>query len=240
MVAVVVKRVDDVAADVRIRIGAVTDRPTGFADVEAAVEGSFVTPARRTGGRGAGCSRRRPGRLDPRDARVPAGPHGNARRARAAPRVGASGMTEITLTVNGRTVVEDVEPRLLLTDFLRHRLGLTGTHVGCEHGVCGACTVRLDGVSVRGLLHPRRPGRRVGGRDGRVARGRRAALPASGGVQAPSRPPVRLLHARDPDRSRRSPVPWRPVPRGDRRHALRATVPLHGLRPDRRRDRGSS
>jgi len=59
-------------------------------------------------------------------------------------------MTEITLTVNGTKVVEDVEPRLLLTDFLRHRLGLTGTHVGCEHGVCGACTVRLDGVSVRG------------------------------------------------------------------------------------------
>ena len=59
-------------------------------------------------------------------------------------------MTEITVTVNGKVVVEEVEPRLLLTDFLRHRLGLTGTHVGCEHGVCGACTVRLDGVSVRG------------------------------------------------------------------------------------------
>jgi 2-furoyl-CoA dehydrogenase 2Fe-2S iron sulfur subunit len=58
-------------------------------------------------------------------------------------------MTGITLTVNGRVVVEEVEPRLLLSDFLRHRLGLTGTHVGCEHGVCGACTVRLDGVSVR-------------------------------------------------------------------------------------------
>jgi aerobic-type carbon monoxide dehydrogenase small subunit (CoxS/CutS family) len=58
-------------------------------------------------------------------------------------------MMEITLTVNGLTVVEQVEPRLLLTDFLRHRLGLTGTHVGCEHGVCGACTVRLDGASVR-------------------------------------------------------------------------------------------
>jgi 2-furoyl-CoA dehydrogenase 2Fe-2S iron sulfur subunit len=58
-------------------------------------------------------------------------------------------VTEISVIVNGRPVVEDVEPRLLLTDFLRHRLGLTGTHVGCEHGVCGACTVRLDGVSVR-------------------------------------------------------------------------------------------
>jgi aerobic-type carbon monoxide dehydrogenase small subunit (CoxS/CutS family) len=56
---------------------------------------------------------------------------------------------EIELTVNGRSVRETVEPRLLLTDFLRHRLGLTGTHVGCEHGVCGACTVLLDGVSVR-------------------------------------------------------------------------------------------
>ena len=59
-------------------------------------------------------------------------------------------MTQISVTVNGKVVVADVEPRLLLTDFLRHRLGLTGTHVGCEHGVCGACTVRLDGVSVRG------------------------------------------------------------------------------------------
>jgi 2-furoyl-CoA dehydrogenase 2Fe-2S iron sulfur subunit len=58
-------------------------------------------------------------------------------------------MTEISVTVNGRVVVEQVEPRLLLTDFLRHRLGLTGTHVGCEHGVCGSCTIRLDGVSVR-------------------------------------------------------------------------------------------
>jgi aerobic-type carbon monoxide dehydrogenase small subunit (CoxS/CutS family) len=57
---------------------------------------------------------------------------------------------EIELSVNGRSVTESVEPRLLLTDFLRHRLGLTGTHVGCEHGVCGACTVLLDGVAVRG------------------------------------------------------------------------------------------
>jgi aerobic-type carbon monoxide dehydrogenase small subunit (CoxS/CutS family) len=58
----------------------------------------------------------------------------------------------VEVTVNGRVFVETVEPRLLLSDFLRHRLGLTGTHVGCEHGVCGACTVRLDGVSVRSCL----------------------------------------------------------------------------------------
>ena len=59
-------------------------------------------------------------------------------------------MIEVEATVNGRVVREVVEPRLVLTDFLRHRLGLTGTHVGCEHGVCGACTVLLDGVAVRG------------------------------------------------------------------------------------------
>ena len=59
-------------------------------------------------------------------------------------------MIELEATVNGEVVRETVEPRLLLTDFLRHRLGLTGTHVGCEHGVCGACTVLVDGVAVRG------------------------------------------------------------------------------------------
>jgi aerobic-type carbon monoxide dehydrogenase small subunit (CoxS/CutS family) len=58
----------------------------------------------------------------------------------------------IELVVNGRPYRETVEPRLLLSDFLRHTLGLTGTHVGCEHGVCGACTVLLDGVAVRSCL----------------------------------------------------------------------------------------
>jgi 2-furoyl-CoA dehydrogenase 2Fe-2S iron sulfur subunit len=59
---------------------------------------------------------------------------------------------DVELTVNGSRVRELVEPRLLLSDFLRHRLGLTGTHVGCEHGVCGACTVRVDGVATRSCL----------------------------------------------------------------------------------------
>jgi 2-furoyl-CoA dehydrogenase 2Fe-2S iron sulfur subunit len=58
----------------------------------------------------------------------------------------------VDVTVNGRRYREDVEPRLLLSDFLRSHLGLTGTHVGCEHGVCGACTVKLDGVAVRSCL----------------------------------------------------------------------------------------
>jgi aerobic carbon-monoxide dehydrogenase small subunit len=64
----------------------------------------------------------------------------------------SAGAIDITLTVNGETVSEAVEPRKTLVDFLRDDLGLTGSHVGCEHGVCGACTVRIDGVVVRGCL----------------------------------------------------------------------------------------
>jgi aerobic-type carbon monoxide dehydrogenase small subunit (CoxS/CutS family) len=58
----------------------------------------------------------------------------------------------ISVTVNGVAHECAIEPRVLLTDFLRHTLGLTGTHVGCEHGVCGACTVFVDGDSVRACL----------------------------------------------------------------------------------------
>jgi carbon-monoxide dehydrogenase small subunit len=60
--------------------------------------------------------------------------------------------TTLTLTVNGTKVTRAVEPRTHLTDFLRDALGLTGSHIGCEHGVCGACTVRVDGSIVRGCL----------------------------------------------------------------------------------------
>ena len=59
---------------------------------------------------------------------------------------------EVSVTVNGAAYRRSVEPRLLLSDFLRQDLGLTGTHVGCEHGVCGACTVLMDGESVRSCL----------------------------------------------------------------------------------------
>ena len=58
----------------------------------------------------------------------------------------------IKVTVNGKKYEREVEPRMLLVDFLRHELGLTGTHVGCEHGVCGACTVILNGDSIRSCL----------------------------------------------------------------------------------------
>ena len=64
-------------------------------------------------------------------------------------------MTEsvhVALIVNGAPQERDVEPRLLLSDFIRHELGLTGTHVGCEHGVCGACTILFNGEAVRSCL----------------------------------------------------------------------------------------
>ena len=60
---------------------------------------------------------------------------------------------QVTVTVNGRTRQSRVEPRRLLVDCLRHDLGLTGTHIGCEQGVCGACTVLLDGRTARSCLH---------------------------------------------------------------------------------------
>ncbi len=59
---------------------------------------------------------------------------------------------KINLTVNGKAYQREVEPRLLLSDFIRHDLGLTGTHVGCEHGLCGACTVLVDGEAVRSCI----------------------------------------------------------------------------------------
>ena len=62
------------------------------------------------------------------------------------------GLEHVTLTVNGTHYARDVEPRRHLGDFLRHDLGLTGTHIGCEHGVCGACTVIVDDVPVRSCL----------------------------------------------------------------------------------------
>lgn len=58
----------------------------------------------------------------------------------------------LSVSVNGVAHTAAIEPRMLLSDFLRHELGLTGTHVGCEHGVCGACTVLLDGHSARSCL----------------------------------------------------------------------------------------
>ena len=68
------------------------------------------------------------------------------------PRLSAGRRHRVRLSVNGRTYEAEVEPRMLLTDMLRHEFGLTGTHVGCEHGVCGACTIQIDGVPARACL----------------------------------------------------------------------------------------
>jgi 2-furoyl-CoA dehydrogenase 2Fe-2S iron sulfur subunit len=59
---------------------------------------------------------------------------------------------KVTVHINGRAYAGEVEGRTLLSDFIRHQAGLTGTHVGCEHGVCGACTVQLDGEPIRSCL----------------------------------------------------------------------------------------
>jgi 2-furoyl-CoA dehydrogenase 2Fe-2S iron sulfur subunit len=68
------------------------------------------------------------------------------------PRLSADSRHIVRFTLNGSAVEAQAEPRMLLTDFLRHELGATGTHVGCEHGVCGACTIEIDGVPARACL----------------------------------------------------------------------------------------
>jgi carbon-monoxide dehydrogenase small subunit len=65
---------------------------------------------------------------------------------------GMDNLFTVKVTVNGVAYQRTVEPRLLLSDFLRHELGLTGTHVGCEHGVCGACTILFEGEAVRSCI----------------------------------------------------------------------------------------
>src|SRR5260370_42408485 len=92
-------------------------------------------------------------RLGAHAARSPA-PDRPRRRGRGHPmrRVNKGERARVGLTLNGRKLSGEAEPRLLLSDFLRHVLGATGTHVGCEHGVCGCCTVLIDGTAVRSCL----------------------------------------------------------------------------------------
>ena len=68
------------------------------------------------------------------------------------PRLSLDRRHRIGFTLNGQSVAGEAEPRLLLSDFLRHEVGATGTHVGCEHGVCGACTISVDGMLTRACL----------------------------------------------------------------------------------------
>ena len=146
-------------------------------------------------------------------------------------------LVEITFTVNGTVHRERVSPRMHAADFLRQRLGLTGTHVGCEQGVCGMCTVLLDGEAVKGCLLLA-AARRARTADGRVAcRGRRAGA-AAAGLQGLARPAVRLLHPGLPDdRDGAARVGHSDATRRDPRGAERRPLPLHRLRGDRDRGR---
>lgn len=68
------------------------------------------------------------------------------------PRLSAASLHRVSFKLNGQAVSGHAEPRMLLSDFIRHVLGATGTHVGCEHGVCGACTIQIDGQPARSCL----------------------------------------------------------------------------------------
>ena len=153
--------------------------------------------------------------------------------------VGVTAPVHISLEVNGERVDAHVLPRLNLADFLREHLKLTGTHVGCEHGVCGACTVRVDGDIVRSCLmlavqtHNASVETIEGLSDSR--RDRRSA----GGVPRPQRAAMRLLHAGHADGGAGSVADnRRPGPRADPRTSFRQLLPLHRLSGHHRRGRG--
>ena len=140
----------------------------------------------------------------------------------------------VTVTVNGERVEKDVPARRLLVHFLRDDLDLTGTHIGCDTGSCGACTVHLDGVAGEELRGARRAGGRRSGHDGRRACRRRAVAAPALVPRAP-RAPVRLLHAGDADERERAPR-GEPEPERGRGQGRAAGqhLPLHRLLEHRR------
>ena len=148
---------------------------------------------------------------------------------------------DIAMTVNGEEVRERVDARQTLVDFLRETLALTGSHVGCEHGICGACTVRVDGEVVRGclLLAVQCDGARVETIEGASDSGEIADLQAAfekrNALQCGYCTPGMLLTAQELLRiaARR-----RAEPRNNPRPHLRQLLPLHRLSGDRRCDRG--
>ena len=152
-------------------------------------------------------------------------------RGRAAvKRIEAESRHRVGLTLNGREAGGWAEPRMLLSDFLRHELGATGTHVGCEHGVCGACTVRLDGAPVRACLTlaVQAEGRRVDTVEGLAPEGElndlQKAFRRHHALQCGFCTPGILMsldaYLETKTRAER---------RGDPRAAQRPSLPLHGL-----------
>ena len=145
----------------------------------------------------------------------------------------------IELNVNGTVQKLEVEPRTTLLDCLRDQLALTGAHAGCEHGVCGACTVLFDGVAVRSCLMFAVAGGGLGHHDhrGRHARPRRAVADPGRVLRNP-RHAMRLLHAgHDPGRACAARRQSGADARGHRRGDLRQYLPLHRLCADHRSDR---
>ena len=138
--------------------------------------------------------------------------------------------TAITLTINGRDHAIGVEPRRTLADAIREDCGQTGTHIGCEHGICGACTVIVDGEPVRSCLMFAVQADRQKNPDRRRAGGWRQVAPDATGLHGPPRASVRILHARLPDVGRRrAGTRARHQRRRPDRRALIESLPLHRL-----------
>ena len=139
-------------------------------------------------------------------------------------------MIDIRMTVNGREYTGRVEPRLTLADFIRQELNLTGTHLGCEHGVCGACTILVDGEAVRSclLLAVQADGATLMTVEG-LANGDELH-PLQGAVPGEPCIAVRVLHAGIPDdRVCVSAGQPQPVGGGGAYGHQRQHLPLHGL-----------
>ncbi len=169
----------------------------------------------------------------PRLERVPDAPRRGARDARRGG--GGRPLMDVTVTVNGTTYERDVEPRKLLIHFLRDDLDLTGSHIGCDTGNCGACSVIFDGVLAKScmLLAVQANGASIETVEG-LERGRRADAAAAGLQRAP-RAPVRLLHAGDADeRDRAAAREPEPVRGRDQEGAAGQHLPLHRLLEHRR------
>ena len=157
-------------------------------------------------------------------------------RLRAERGVPAMSTTTIKVTINGEVFEETVPVRMLLVDFIRERAALTGTHIGCTYeGVCGACTVQLDGEAVKSCLMvaAQADGHEITTVEGLTQGGELSPLAA--GLQRAARAAVRFLHARHPDEHGR--VPARepgPDGRGDPPRAGGQPLPLYWLCAHRR------
>ena len=227
------ERYDEVTRDTRLVFFGVGTRPVRARRAEAALAGRRADARGARRGRPGARRRSRPARRRARLAGPAPPPGPRAARACREPARGGA-LVKIALTVNGTAVTREVEGRQNLVDFLRYDLGFTGSHVGCEHGVCGACTVRVDGTPIRGclMLAAQADGCRVETIEGVAESGAIADAPA--GVPRGERAAVRLLHAgHAADRPGAARAQARSRSGGDSRGHRRQLLPLHRLSRDR-------